>query len=77
VGYDYLMDIVVSWNGEDVPVELRDLPKGRYVLVPIDDATELSAEHEAGLEAALASIRAGRGVSLGDAKVRLKSRLGR
>jgi hypothetical protein len=52
---------VVTWNGKDVPAELRELPAGRYVVEPIDDdAPVLSPEEEAGIEAALESFRQGR-----------------
>jgi hypothetical protein len=77
VSYHEGMDVVVDWNGEDIPEALRDLPKGRYVVVAVDESSELSAEHEAGLEAALASLRDGRGVSLEEARARVTSRLGR
>ena len=47
---------VVTWNGKDVPSELRDLPAGRYVVEPVDDeAPALSPDEEAGIEAALES----------------------
>lgn len=52
------MAVIVHWNGVDVPEELKSLKKGRYVLVPIDEPPELTEEHEAGLEEALASVRA-------------------
>jgi hypothetical protein len=51
----------VTWNGKDVPTELRDLPAGRYVVEPVDEeAPTLSPEEEAGIEAALESYRQGR-----------------
>jgi hypothetical protein len=51
---------VVTWNGKDVPSELRELPAGRYVVEPIEDeAPSLSSIEEAGIEAALASYRQG------------------
>ena len=53
---------IVNWNGTDVPVELRELPAGRYIVEPVEDAPELSADEEAGIETALASHRAGRTV---------------
>lgn len=53
------MDRVLKWNGKDLPDELRELPAGRYVIVPVDDRTDLSPEEEAGIEAALASYRKG------------------
>jgi hypothetical protein len=52
---------VVTWNGKDVPAELRELPAGRYVVEAIDDAPPvLSPDEEAGIEAALESYRQGR-----------------
>ena len=57
------MAIIVNWNGVDVPEELQGLKKGRYILLPMDEAPELTEEQEAGLEAALASVQAGEGRS--------------
>lgn len=68
------MAVVVDWNGVDVPEALRDLPKGRYVVVAVDEAPELSIAEDTGLEAALASVRDGRAVSLEDARARVRSR---
>ena len=54
---------VVTWNGKDVPAELRELPAGRYVVEAVDDETPvLSSDEEAGIEAALESH--GQGASL-------------
>ncbi len=52
---------VVTWNGKDVPPELRELPAGRYVVEAVEEeAPALSPEEEAGIEAALESYRQGR-----------------
>lgn len=52
---------VVTWNGKDVPPELRELPAGRYRVEALEgDAPILSLEEEAGIEAALESYRQGR-----------------
>jgi hypothetical protein len=52
---------VVTWNGKDVPAELRELPAGRYVVKAVDDeAPVLSPDEEAGIEAALESYDAKR-----------------
>jgi len=67
------MAVIVNWNGVDVPEELKALKKGRYVLVPIDEPPELTEEQEAGLEAAMASIRAGEGLSLEEALAQAKA----
>jgi hypothetical protein len=47
--------VVVEWNGQDLPEQLRELPAGRYVLAPVDESVALSDEEEAGLIAALRS----------------------
>ena len=69
------MAVIVNWNGVDVPEELKALEKGRYVLVPIDEPPELTEEQEAGLEAAMASIRAGEGLSRDEAFPKPKASL--
>lgn len=69
------MAVIVHWNGVDVPEELKALEKGRYVLVPIDEPPELTEEQEAGLEAALASVRAGEGLSQDEAYAKVKANL--
>ena len=69
------MAIIVNWNGVDVPEELKGLKKGRYVVLPMDEVPGLSEEQETGLEAALASVRAGKGVSLDEALAEARARL--
>ena len=69
---------VVTWNGKDVPAELRELPAGRYVVEAIDDAAPaLSADDEAGIEAALESYRQGRVVDAKRARQIIDAALGR
>ena len=69
---------VVTWNGKDVPAELRELPAGRYVVEAIDDdAPALSPDEEAGIEAALESYRQGRIVDAKRARQILDAALGR
>lgn len=76
--YPVNMSVVFKWNGTDVPDELRRAPEGRYLLVRVDDdAPELSDEEDAGLEAALVSVRDGRGMSLDEARRRVTARLAR
>ena len=53
---------IMSWNGDDLPDELRDLPAGRYVVTPVDEVGELFAAEDAGLQRALSSLRAGEGI---------------
>lgn len=52
---------IVSWNGKDMPAELRELPAGRYLVEAVEDeAPRLSSDEEAGIDAALESYRQGR-----------------
>ena len=69
------MAVIVNWNGVDVPEEFKALKKGRYVLVPIDEPPELTEEQDAGLEAALASVHAGQGLSRDEAYAKVKASL--
>ncbi len=69
---------VVTWNGKDVPPELRDLPAGRYLVEAVEDeAPALSREEEAGIEAALESYRRGRVVDAKRARKIIDAALGR
>ena len=69
---------VVTWNGKDVPAELRELPAGRYVVEAVDDeAPALSPDEEAGIEAALESYRQGRVVAATRARQIIDAALGR
>ncbi len=69
---------VVTWNGKDVPAELRELPAGRYVVEAVDDeAPALSPDEEAGIEAALAAYRQGRVVDANRARQIIDAALGR
>ena len=69
---------VVTWNGKDVPPELRELPAGRYVVEPVEEeAPVLSPEEEAGIEAALDSYRQGRVVDFKRAREIIDAALGR
>jgi hypothetical protein len=79
------MSIVLNWNGQDLPdevrelmpAELRELPRGRYVLEPVDAVPALTDDEEAGIHAAIESVRAGKGISLEAAKARVDRILGR
>ena len=71
------MDIVVDWNGKDLPAELKELPPGRYHLAPLDDGLSLTAEEEAGLYAAMDSVARGAGVPMDQARDLLEARLRR
>ena len=69
---------VVTWNGKNIPAELRELPVGRYVIEPIDaESPALSPKEEAGIEAALESYRQGRVVDAKRARQIIDAALGR
>jgi hypothetical protein len=69
---------VVTWNGKDIPPELRELPAGRYVVEAVEDeAPALAPEEEAGLETALESYRQGRAVDAKRAREIIDAALGR
>jgi hypothetical protein len=69
---------VMTWNGKDVPPELRELPAGRYVVEAVEDeAPTLTPEEEAGIEAALESYRQGRVVDSKRAREIIDAALGR
>ena len=69
---------VVTWNGKDVPAELRELPAGRYVVEAVDDeAPSLTPDEEAGIEAALESYRQGRVVDAERARQIINAALAR
>src|SRR5688500_6411780 len=68
---------VVTWNGKDVPPELRELPAVRYIVEAYEEAPALSPEEEAGIEAALESYRQGRVVDAKRAREVIDAALGR
>lgn len=68
---------VLTWNGTDLPEELRDLPAGRYVIESADDVTHLTHEDDEGLRQALASMRAGDGRSVEQVRGTIDARLRR
>lgn len=69
------MNVVVDWNGEDIPEGLKSLPAGRYVVESVDDGEPLTDAEDEGLRFALASVAAGRAVSPEEAEQRLGSRV--
>ena len=69
---------IVSWNGKDIPAELRELPAGRYLVEAVeDDAPRLTSDEEAGIEAALESYRQDRVVDAERAREIINAALGR
>jgi hypothetical protein len=69
---------VFTWNGKDIPAELRELPAGRYVVEAVEDeAPALSLEEDAGIEAALESYRQGHVVDAKRAREIIDAALGR
>ena len=67
----------MTWNGKDLPPELRELPAGRYVVEAVEDeAPTLTPEEEEGIEAALESYRKGRVVDAKRAREIINAALG-
>jgi hypothetical protein len=62
---------VITWDGQQVPPELRELPPGQYALEPVDDGA-LTQEQDAGLEQGLASLNRGEGRLAGEVAERLR-----
>jgi hypothetical protein len=57
---------IITWDGERIPDEFRDLPPGRYAIASIDEPPALTDAEDAGIRAALDTLDAGRGVPLTD-----------
>jgi len=69
---------ILSWNGKDVPAELRELPAGRYLVEAVEEvAPQLSPDEEAGIEAVLESYLQGRVVDADRAREIIHAALGR
>ncbi|WP_428267743.1 hypothetical protein [Haliangium sp.] len=64
------MSLVIDWDGQAVPEQLKRLPKGRYIIVPAEGAP-LTDEDDAALRAALDSAEAGRVKPAEDVRRRL------
>ena len=69
---------IVNWNGRDLPLEMRELPAGRYIVEAVDgEAFPLDPDKEAGIEAALESYRQGRVVDAKRARELIRAALNR
>ncbi len=71
------MPVVVKWNGNDLPEELRALPAGRYVIEPVDELPPLIPDEDAGIQTALDALRRGEGVGSAEVQRRLDAVLKR
>ena len=68
---------IVNWNGKDLPLEMRELPAGRYIVEAVDGEVPLDPNEEAGIEAALESYRQGRVVDATHARAIIDAALRR
>jgi len=59
--------LVVDWNGQDLPSELRELPAGRYVVEAVDDAA-FNDDEAREIELALEQYRRGQTVEAAQAR---------
>jgi hypothetical protein len=66
---------LLTWDGERLPNELRGLPPGKYAIERVEEARTLTDEEEAGIEAALESMRRGDLIDGDDAGKRLRASL--
>ena len=71
------MSRVVDWDAKNIPDEMKPLPRARYVLESLDDATSLTPEEDEGIRQAMASLEAGRGRSLEEVRERILGALKR
>lgn len=60
------MPTVITWNGKEVPKEMRGLPSGRYVVEALH--ASLTSAEERAIVHALESLDAGEGVPLAQAR---------
>jgi hypothetical protein len=71
---------ILTWNGRDLPAELRELPAGRYVVAVVDDvpaAIEETDEDEELRQAltSFASLQASKGRTAVEVRQRIENRL--
>jgi hypothetical protein len=55
---------VIKWDGKHLPKEPKRLPRGRYSLEVVQDATPLTKDEQRGILKALRELDAGKGRSL-------------
>ena len=53
------MSVIIDWDGHEVPEQLKQLPRGRYIVVSAEVAP-LTEDEDAGLRSALDAAEAGR-----------------
>ena len=69
------MTTTLTWNGKELPKELRDLPPGRYVITGVDDVESLTLAEEEGIRVALDQVRRGDVVAHDEVVRQLEARL--
>lgn len=52
------MSVIIDWDGHEVPEQLKELPRGRYIVVPAE-AIPLTEDEDAALRSALDAADAG------------------
>ena len=57
-----LKSVIIEWDGEHLPNDLRRLPPGWYLVQQVDDPNDLTSEEEEGLLEAIAELEAGKGI---------------
>ncbi len=67
-----MKSIVIDWDGEHLPPELRKAPPGKYLLEQTGDSGRLTSAQERGLRRALDQLDAGLGMSLAEVLAELR-----
>lgn len=57
---------IIRWDGKHLPQGLKHVPPGQYELEPVQDTPSLTEEEERGIQAALAELDAGKGMTMAD-----------
>lgn len=70
-----MRQMVIEWDGNHLPSELRELPPGRYVITVVEDDEELTPEEEAGLLHALEQADRGEGIPLDEVMREFRERI--
>ena len=71
------MTVVLTFDGKQLPEEMRALPSGRYVLQAVDEVPALTEEEEAGIEEAARSLDRGEGFTPEELRDELGKTIGR
>ena len=69
--------IVIEWDGNTLPEQLKELAPGQYILYPVDDGCELTTEEDAGIRQALDEAEQGLVMTLDELIAEFKAESGK